>query len=220
MVTQIWEEALGRSRISTTDNFFEIGGHSLLATRVVSTINAAFDTAIGVKEIFLYPTIVEFGKFLDTVQKINNLPPITKAPTGSQALLSYAQERLWFVSLLGNGMEYNMPFVFNLVGPLDVAALSLSFRMLLERHQVLRTVIREKDGTGFQHLLDAAGWELSLDEISAEGAEKRILELLAQPFDLSSDYMLRVRLLRLSATEYRLVLSSTTSPLMAGRYRC
>ncbi|HEY4132966.1 MAG TPA: amino acid adenylation domain-containing protein [Gemmatimonadaceae bacterium] len=38
VIAEIWREALGVERVSSTDNFFELGGHSLLSMRVVHEI--------------------------------------------------------------------------------------------------------------------------------------------------------------------------------------
>ncbi len=57
----IWRQVLGIDRIGVHDSFFNLGGHSLLAARVISKINAKFETKLSVGAIFLAPTIESLG---------------------------------------------------------------------------------------------------------------------------------------------------------------
>jgi hypothetical protein len=57
--------------------------------------------------------------------------------------LSFSQERLWFIDQLEGSLEYNLPAVLRLKGNLNKEALKHSFRQIINRHEVLRTVIRE-----------------------------------------------------------------------------
>ncbi len=55
-------------------------------------------------------------------------------------LLSFAQQRLWFIDQLvpGRGI-YNIPIVLKLKGKLNITALQQSFVALMSRHEILRT---------------------------------------------------------------------------------
>ena len=56
------------------------------------------------------------------------------------ALLSFAQERLWFLEQLDPGTAaFNVPAAVRLIGELDRAALAASLRGLVRRHEALRT---------------------------------------------------------------------------------
>ena len=123
--------------------------------------------------------------------------------------LSYAQERLWFIDRLQGSVQYHLPTVLRLKNKIDPGALERALRALLERHEVLRTRIAEQDGNPFQEVLPASGWKL---DYITQGAipqgeiAARIAELIEQPFDLSSDYMLRAHLIERSAEDFTLVL--------------
>ena len=61
---------------------------------------------------------------------------------------SFAQERLWFIDRMEPGSAvYNIPVAWRLGGALDVAALERSLGEIVRRHEALRTVFRERDGT-------------------------------------------------------------------------
>src|SRR5580692_8843482 len=57
--------------------------------------------------------------------------------------LSSAQQRLWVLSQFEEGnTAYNMPGVYVFEGVVDKVALVRAFEMLIERHEILRTVFR------------------------------------------------------------------------------
>ena len=67
--------------------------------------------------------------------------PIVPAIQDEQFPLSYSQRSLWLTWQLDPASPaYNMPGVFHLQGPLDVAAFESSVNDLVVRHEVLRTI--------------------------------------------------------------------------------
>jgi syringomycin synthetase protein SyrE len=63
-VAQIWEDLLGRNRVSRNDNFFYLGGHSLLAVRVIARINQALELEVPIRRLFDHPTLCRFSDSL------------------------------------------------------------------------------------------------------------------------------------------------------------
>ena len=57
--------------------------------------------------------------------------------------LSFSQERLWFIHQLEGSVKYHLPTVLRLRGSLDVNALNFAFQTIVDRHEVLRSVVRE-----------------------------------------------------------------------------
>src|SRR5436305_10559098 len=65
---------------------------------------------------------------------------IPRRSASGPGLLSFAQERLWFLDQLTPGNpSYNLPVALRLDGQLDITALRRSFEAVVRRHEVLRT---------------------------------------------------------------------------------
>ncbi|MFV2115550.1 condensation domain-containing protein, partial [Micromonospora sp. LOL_025] len=52
LMSDLFAEALGRSRVGVDDGFFDLGGHSLLAAKLVNRIRVVFRTEIGIRDVF------------------------------------------------------------------------------------------------------------------------------------------------------------------------
>ena len=69
----------------------------------------------------------------------------------SQAPLSYAQQRIWFLDQMDPGNSvYNVPAALRLSGRLDVQALVRSLEEIVRRHESLRTIFSIVDGQAVQ----------------------------------------------------------------------
>jgi len=212
-IATIWQDLLAVERIGIYDNFFELGGHSLLAMRVISSIRKELEVELVVKDLFVHPTIAELGLHIETHGKGSILPPIHAVdPRPDFIPLSFSQERLWFIDQLEGSLQYHMPSVFRLKGELNREALLYSLQNIVNRHEVLRSVIKEREGKGYQFVKDKDLWELSI----IEGAEYKenieslhlaIKQLIRKPFDLSTDFMIRAHLICLSDEEHVLVVT-------------
>lgn len=64
-VAAIWQEELGIDRVGIDDNFFDIGGNSLKMIRLNRRLEERFGRAIDVVELFEYPTIRSFLRYLE-----------------------------------------------------------------------------------------------------------------------------------------------------------
>ncbi|MEN5057172.1 amino acid adenylation domain-containing protein [Sphingobacterium kitahiroshimense] len=53
----LWQEILGREKISIIENFFELGGNSLSATKLLAYIHKEFNIKLSLKDLFLNPTL-------------------------------------------------------------------------------------------------------------------------------------------------------------------
>lgn len=209
-LVEIWQDLLGAGRISAHDHFFELGGHSLLAVRVVSAVRSRLKKDVPLKDLFLYPTLSAFATHLIS-QDEKSVPLIVAAePRPEYIPLSFGQERLWFIDKLEGSIQYHLPSILKLQGKLNTDILDRCFRYLIDRHEILRTIIVEEQGKPHQVIRKSEHWTLHVAEWDASGSdpdlEYHIRQLIEQPFDLSRHFMLRVHLIRLGEQEHILVI--------------
>ncbi|HEU4558643.1 MAG TPA: condensation domain-containing protein, partial [Longimicrobium sp.] len=213
----IWAEVLRLERVGVRDHFFELGGHSLLATRVVSRIRAVFSVELPLRALFEGPTVAELAGRVEEMRRagVPVLPPVVPVERTGALPLSFAQERLWFIHRLEAGSAvYNMSAAWRLGGELDEAALERSLGEIVRRHEALRTVFGEVDGSPVQVIAPFDGFVVPVEDLSALGeadreaaVRRRAGEEAARPFDLSAGPLFRAALLRLGEEDHVLLLS-------------
>jgi amino acid adenylation domain-containing protein len=67
----IWQQILGKEKISIRDNFFDLGGHSLKAIQLMARINTAFLIRINIQTIFKEATIENLAEQILFIQDQN-----------------------------------------------------------------------------------------------------------------------------------------------------
>ena len=212
----IWSDLLGVARVGIHDNFFELGGHSLLATRVVSRIATILHTTIELHEFFEHTTIAELAAHLQSLKR-EQLSPIESVDRSARSSLplSSAQERLWFIDRLKpNSAGYNVPVGLWLSGPLNTGALSGAIDALVVRHEALRTVFPEEDGTPYLEIQPAVGGILQRIDLTTVPADDREAELrrhgeteARKGFNLATGPLFRAQLLNFAPTEHAVLLT-------------
>ena len=150
---------------------------------------------------------------------ISFLKELSISPTGISPItdlaripLSHAQERLWFLMKLKQSSDYNMPFIFRVRGKLDKENFSNAIKQTIIRHRVLRTIIKEDDGIGYQIVQPVDAWRLESvqHDKQKDGDEKSnqfIESIISKPFELSADFMIRAGLIELGADDYKVIFS-------------
>ena len=105
-------------------------------------------------------------------------PPLESIPREGALPLSFAQERLWFLSLLEpENTAYNISSAYRLTGPLRVDALERSLEEIVRRHEALRTRFEEVDGAPVQVIVPPAALRLPVVDLSARPADEREAEI-------------------------------------------
>ncbi|MFD3807765.1 condensation domain-containing protein [Streptomyces sp. NPDC058619] len=114
--------------------------------------------------------------------------------------LSFAQRRLWFLGRLhGPSAAYNAPVVLHLDGKPDAGALREALADVVERHEVLRTVLPAgPDAEPYQRVLAAAAVPGLTSAVCAPGeVEAAVAAFTRQAIDITAEPPLRARLLLL-----------------------
>ncbi|UJW29857.1 amino acid adenylation domain-containing protein [Saccharothrix sp. AJ9571] len=202
----LFAEVLGTDHLTIDDNFFDLGGHSLLATRLTSRIRTVLGTEIPISGIFENPTVADLGARFDHDTRTRTT--LTRTPRPDLVPLSFAQQRLWFLHKLeGRSATYNMPLALRLTGTLDRGALRAALVDVVDRHESLRTVFPEVDGTPYQKICSAGRGELVWEFRAVSEAElPDALESAARyGFDLATEPPVRAWLFECTPDEHVLL---------------
>ncbi|CAF1725633.1 Dimodular nonribosomal peptide synthase [Bacillus subtilis] len=207
ILCDLFAEVLGLARVGIDDSFFELGGHSLLAARLMSRIREVMGAELGIAKLFDEPTVAGLAAHLDLAQSAR--PALQRAERPEKIPLSFAQRRLWFLHCLeGPSPTYNIPVAVRLSGELDQGLLKAALYDLVRRHESLRTIFPESQGTSYQHILDAdrACPELHVTEIAEKELSDRLAEAVRYSFDLAAEPAFRAELFVIGPDEYVLLL--------------
>ena len=219
LMAGLWEDLFQVAGVGDHQTFFELGGHSLLATRLVSKIRRTFGVDLELRALFEAPTVTGLAERVDRLLVRGGdpeVPPIRPVPRDGVGLpLSFAQQRLWFMSRLQPGRAvYNVPVALRVGGALSHRALERSFGAIVERHEVLRTRYEQTDGHPVQRIDEIGRWSLPLVDLSGLPEAEAVAiarvwagEAAARPFALDRSPMLRTLLLRLAPRDHVVVLT-------------
>ncbi|QIS21062.1 amino acid adenylation domain-containing protein [Nocardia terpenica] len=211
IVAAVFAQVLDIDRVGVDDDFFALGGHSLSATRVASRVATAVGTEVGVRDIFQAPTAARLAQALTehtaTLDPVRSKPVVRERP--ARVPLSFAQWRMWFINRLeGASATYNIPLVLRLTGALDVEALAAAIGDVVARHESLRTVFPDEDGTPYQRILPAERAAAAVEVRTVDPAEldRLVIASARRGFDVSEEPPLRATVLRNGSDEHVLVL--------------
>ncbi|MER5889422.1 non-ribosomal peptide synthase/polyketide synthase [Streptomyces sp. NPDC001941] len=190
----VFAQVLGVDRVDVDDDFFALGGHSLLAVRLASRVRAVLGVDLDIRVLFDAPTVAGLAAELDGAGEARLA--LTAGERPDRVPLSFAQQRLWFISELeGPTATYNIPVALRLEGDVDTDALETALRDVITRHEVLRTVYRTTDGRPHQHVLPpGAPWNLERTPVAPDALQDAVRAAAERPFDLTDELPLRATL--------------------------
>ncbi|MFE0751768.1 amino acid adenylation domain-containing protein [Gordonia sp. NPDC058843] len=208
IIAGIFADVLGTDRVGVDDDFFAAGGNSLTATRIVSGVNKALGTSIGLRDFFATTTTRLLAACVELATAAP-LPPLVRTASAGSVPLSHAQTRIWFLNRLEpESPAYNMPVAIRLTGALDTAALQSALVDVIERHESLRSIFPDNGDGPRQIVLGTASAVVDLDctPIDAGDAALRASDLTSAGFDLRRETPLRAGLYRVEPEVHVLVI--------------
>jgi amino acid adenylation domain-containing protein len=193
-LVELWADLLklDKETISTNDDFFLLGGHSLRATMLVSRIRKVFNIEFKLAEVFETPTVKGIADYVRAgeISAFEGITPVEKREYYPQ---SSAQKRLFFLDRFEDvGTSYNMPLVLEVAGEIDKDRVKHAFRVLIRRHETLRTSFHMIDNEPVQKIHPDVVFEI----------ERLDIEHFIRPFDLSRPPLLRVGLVEIARQKY------------------
>ncbi|MDG4786446.1 amino acid adenylation domain-containing protein [Micromonospora sp. WMMD1102] len=156
-VAAIWRDVLGLERVGVHDSFFDLGGHSIRAVALVGELRA-IGLDVSVRDVFAHRTVAELCGILDgrstpaaeerPVAPFELLSAEDRAKVPAGAADAYPLSRVqagMVVEMLSDGElhAYHNVTSFRIRDerPFGLAALREAARIVVARHEVLRTAI-------------------------------------------------------------------------------
>jgi acyl carrier protein/NRPS condensation-like uncharacterized protein len=236
----VWASVLKveKSRIGIDTNFFDFGGHSLKATLLSAGIHKEFGVKVSLGDVFRFPTI---GKLAGYIRKSkerkgeDRYVPVKPVEKKEYYRVAPAQRRLYMLQQLNpESTVYNGPLIMLPEGLIDKEHTALSFKRLIQRHEMLRTSFVQQDGEPVQkiHEFDEVEFEIEYFNLTAktrEGTrikeESFIIHHFVRAFDLSKAPLLRVGLVKIEEQKHflmidmhHIVTDGTSRDILTGEF--
>jgi amino acid adenylation domain-containing protein len=172
---------------------------------------------LPVRAVFEHPRLSQLATEIEAATREVSLPKISTQPAESTKVLSFAQQRLWFLNQFEeqSSSTYNMPTALRLEGELEVAALQSSLHWLLQRHESLRSVFPTQEGQAQVQILDLKNLEVlaiqDLRHLTADAQDEAVRHQAnrhaIEPFDLQNGPLFKAELLLLGKRQSVLLLN-------------
>lgn len=192
-----FEEILDLKGIGVNDNFFEIGGHSLKAIKLLHLIEEKTGVRISLKDFFQAPT--SFAISLKLQNRGQKEPEIIKAGDKEVYELSSVQKRIYAICSYDNtGIAYNVNMGIESKVDLNYNAVVTFYKMLVSRHESLRTSFVPYGDKIVQKISDDFTVHVELEELEKVDEEEKMNQMTSfiRPFDLQKAPLIRMKLIK------------------------
>lgn len=208
-LAKIWSEVLEipEDRIGIEDEFFQLGGHSLKANQVIARISNFLDVELTLAEIFSKPSIKELAAVIKDRNRQEEALIIPKATPKEAYPLSSAQKQLYIIHQMeGDTIAYNIYMTVVLEGEFDSNRFEEIFRILIQRHESLRTSFHLEGDEPVQKIHEHA--DFKIDYFFPEGSPDDVIRDYLRPFDLEQSPLFRAALIKVAEQKHIMVLDS------------
>ncbi|WP_353572344.1 amino acid adenylation domain-containing protein [Candidatus Albibeggiatoa sp. nov. BB20] len=212
-IAQIWADVLHIpfEQISIQDSFFKYGGQSLLAVEIINQINQYFNISLTAYSLFEYTTIEKLAAHINPLAKQQYIA-ITHTEQKHYPV-SYMQQQIWLACNQAPDIAiYNEPLFIHFDTQIDTQILEKSIQFIVQRHTILHSVFKVKQGTPIQKLKEHKQCSLQIVDLQHLPANDKETEyqnlahiLISKPFDLEKDILLRAILFQFDTEKNTLV---------------
>ncbi|MEV7871671.1 FkbM family methyltransferase [Streptomyces sp. NPDC088124] len=213
-IAAVFEDVLGIQPVGVVDDLFALGCDSLTAAVICARLRQdGLDVALA--DLLRQPTVREASRLAHPVSPTGPAAGDLHqaADDDIPAPASPGQLRIWTAEAIGQGGNAQLvPTAYRITGSLDTARLREAFTLVVHRHGALRTALAEHDELLRHRLLQPAGFDLSVVDLTGlsqgrreEEADRVARQFFAAPLDLEQDTMIRATAVRLDAEDHLLL---------------
>lgn len=212
--------------INTQEPLSTLGLDSLKAFELKNRLEVDLEVEISVADFFEGMSTCCLVTKILAQMTTEAIPSISPSQQGNDTFiypLSFAQQGLWFINqLTPDAPTYNIPIVISFKGCLNLAALQESLNEIIRRHEVLRTSFTLVDEQPVQVINPPVPLTLEVEDLRTlktsenpldtlrertQVAQRLAREFPQQPFNLSSQLLLRAKILQLDNKNYQLIVT-------------
>ncbi|CAN7459412.1 amino acid adenylation domain-containing protein [Peribacillus frigoritolerans] len=214
-VRELVVSIIGNGVIKNNQSLLESGMNSLSIMRLIVNIKNQFHIEIAPSVLLENDTIMKLSEVIEARQKEEIKQDYTPIHTNARNTypLTYEQENLWFIHQTNVDKSlYNIVFSYEIAGEVNEGNLELSLDKLSNKHQILKSVIREEAGMGILvfddsihhdiHYIDVSYLPLDMQE---EKMNHFVKEETERHFDLVNGPLLSITLVKTNESEYQLL---------------
>ncbi|UCH96422.1 MAG: amino acid adenylation domain-containing protein, partial [Candidatus Aminicenantes bacterium] len=193
-LADIWQQFFGFAPIGINDDFFELGGDSLTVITIVSRIQKELNVMVPITEFFNKPTVEGTAEYISGCTPGNTYISVESMEEKEFYPLSPAQKRIYIShQIKKESKSYNIPVILEIRGKIDTERLENTFKLLITRHESLRTSFMMLKEEPVQVVHDEVEFRIEYFE-SREKETREILKTFIRPFSLEKAPLLRVGL--------------------------
>ena len=179
VVAETIAELLGLDDVGPDEDVFALGADSLLAIQLIGRLRERLQAELDVDAIFEARTPRALAARLDSGAGARpTRPPLLPARSAGPVPASFAQRRAWlFERMNPDSLAFQFACAIHFEGDLDETALASALGDLIERHEILRTALVDRNGEPVQLVHERVPLPLEVVDLADEsdGQWERLL---------------------------------------------
>ncbi|MCL2533212.1 MAG: amino acid adenylation domain-containing protein [Nocardiaceae bacterium] len=157
ILAELFADVLGTETVGVDDSFFGLGGDSIMSIQLVSRAKTAGVT-ITPRDVFECRTV---ARLADVAVRVDHggVEPLPELPGGGVGDVATTPIVRWLAERPGDFGRYSQSVLLDVPPDLDPAALSTGVQAVLDRHDMLRALLRrdQRSRTGWRMSVRPAG---------------------------------------------------------------
>lgn len=198
-VGEVYSKILGISKLNVHDSIFTLGGDSIIALKIMNAINENNSAQISISDVMTYDSISSLAlhiKNLSLTDKVDNeFEKVHIDDIESDQINEYPlsdAQSLIFKSCLDGNLSYNLPQLYRVKGKIDINKFNESINKIIERHDILRSVIKITANGIVQMIKQTMHYSVEKQEFN--GKLEDVYLSLVEKFDFENGPLFRVKL--------------------------
>jgi amino acid adenylation domain-containing protein/non-ribosomal peptide synthase protein (TIGR01720 family) len=208
LVAQIIGNVLGFDSVNLEDDFYNIGGDSVSAMQIMNVLNAELKQNMGVSILLKNSVLGDFAKSVSEHIKVNSSQNSEKssviriAPDALFYPLSSAQKRMYLLWQMNTeSVQYNVSTSFKIPSEYTEESIIKAFQKIIQKYAILRTNFSINEGTIVQQIHESSAFKIESKTYESRLGDENLwiknqTQVFIKPFDLASESLLRVCLLK------------------------